>query len=132
MITDKVHFFTIENSLKRHRRTFFTSRSLLVVIIEFLVVFNFVAIFMSIRYDICIYRILFSIRHCEPPKVFLQDKPDFPGIFFTSRAGLIIRFLPAAQRQGLTLLWIILVLVLVLVVQTFAFFNIGTSFIGIL
>ena len=100
------------------------------VIIEFLVVFNFVAIFMSIRYDICIYRILFSIRHCEPPKVFLQDKPDFPGIFFTSRAGLVIRFLPAAQRQGLTLLlWIILDLVLV---QTFAFFNIGTSFIGIL
>ena len=46
----------------------------------------------------------------------------------------MVDFLPAAQRLGLTLLWLVLVLVVlvVIVVQTFAFFDIGTSFIGIL
>ena len=44
-------------------------------------------------------------------------------------------FLAAAQRHALTLLWLVLVVVLVVVVlvlvQTFAFFDIRTSFIGI-
>ena len=43
-------------------------------------------------------------------------------------------FLAAAKRHALTLLWLVLVVVVVVVVvlvQTFAFFDIRTSFIGI-